>query len=209
MLVIRTLSRRALCTLSACLLCVPALSFAADSPAPANVEARPPLSQREWAELRALPLPADGRLNVTLRAHVIAGDVTRVEVVKGCGSPDVDRAIASWIWRTYHYARDFSGVAEVTVWANSPLQRTPAVRLSHGAWNEVHRADPHDQKEFWSTVRFELRNGKVRRVSTLKSCGLPLVDAEVRAWVRKRWTCVADANGNYLIPVRIHYRYYP
>lgn len=173
-------------------------------------EVVPPLSSEQYEEIKTLhPDPAKP-VYVLLKVTVIRGDLSKVEFTESCGVPDVDRTVSNWVWNTYHYRRDLSGVKSVKVRVNSPIIRSPQVHLSWGAVQELDRADPVSEgKIFVSRFNVVIQDGKIVDVQLLKSCGLPLVDQECIDFIRKNWIAAEGANQNFTTTIRTQRGYYP
>ena len=173
-------------------------------------EAVPQLSSEQYERIRTLQPDPQKPVYVVLKVSVIRGDVTKVEVVESCGVPDVDRTVASWVWKTYHYKRDLSGVKSEKVRVNGPIARSPQVRVSWRALQELQKADPlRAGKLFISRFNIVIQQGKIVDVQLVQSCGLPLIDQESRDFIRKNWIAVEGANQNFITSVRFHRGYYP
>jgi hypothetical protein len=170
----------------------------------------PQLSSEQYERIRALhPDPAEP-MYVILKLNVIRGDVSKVDVVKSCGVPDVDRTVANWVWNTYHYGRSFSGEKSEKVRVNGPFLRSPQVRLSWHAWQEVYKADPLKKgTRFTAKFNIVIRKGKITDVQLLKSSGLPLVDQECRDFISKNWVAAEGINRSFTTSMRVYRGYYP
>jgi hypothetical protein len=173
-------------------------------------EAVPQLSSDQYQRIGALHPDAAKPVYVTVKLHVVRGDVANVDLVNSCGVRDVDQLILKWVWNTYHYDRNFSGEKTAKVRVNSPIIQSPQPRLSWRAWQEVYNADPlREGKQFVARFNIVIREGKITDVQLLKSSGLPLVDQEFGDFIRKRWVAAPGVNQNYPASMIAHRGYYP
>ena len=177
---------------------------------PHKNEAFPQLSSEQSQRIFSLHPDATKPVFVTVKLHVSRGDVTKVELLNGCGVPDVDQLVIKWVWNNYRYDRGFSGDRPEKVRVNSLIVHSPGPRLSWRAWQEVYKADPQKQgKKFVSRFNIVIRQGKITDVKLVKSSGLPLVDQEFADFIRKKWTAAPGANQNYPASMTAHRGYYP
>jgi hypothetical protein len=173
-------------------------------------EVVPPLSSEQYEEIKTLNPDPEKPVYVHLKVTIERGDLSKLELTQSCGVPDVDWTISTWVWNTYHYRRDLSGVKSVKVRVNSPIIRSPQVHLSWRTLQELRRADPlNEGKSFVSRFNIEIQGGKIVDVQLLKSCGLPLVDQECSDFIRTRWVAAEGANQNFITSLRTQRGYYP
>jgi hypothetical protein len=173
-------------------------------------EAYPQLSSEQYQRIESLHPDATKPVYVVLRAHVMRGDVVKVDPISSCGVSEVDQFALKWVWNTYHYNRNFSGEKTVKVRVNSPILRDPQARLSWRAWQEVYRADPFKRgTRFISRFSIVIRQGKIVDVQLVTSSGLPLVDQEFRNYIRTRWVPSDAANVTIPASMTAHRGYYP
>jgi hypothetical protein len=179
------------------------------SATPFKKEVFPQLSSEQYQRIRTLQPDLTKPVYVVLGVVVVRGDVTQVNVVGSCGVSDVDRTVANWVWKTYHYGQNFSGMTSEKVQVNSPIVRHPPLRLSWRGWQMVRRADPLDQKGFEVRFMIAVQHGKIVSVQVLNGSGLPEVDQECCEFVRKNWTFTEGTSQNMTISLTIQQRYYP
>jgi hypothetical protein len=173
-------------------------------------EAVPQLSSEQYEKIQTLHPDSATPVCVILKLHVIRGDLSKVDIVESCGVPDVDQTVSNWVWKTYHYGRNFSGEKSAKVRVNGPIVRSPQARLSWQAWQEVYKADPLKKgTRFTSRFNIVIQHGRITDVQLLTSCGLPLVDQEFRDFIQKRWIAAEGANYNFKTSLFVHRGYYP
>jgi hypothetical protein len=173
-------------------------------------EAFPQLSTDQYQRIAALHPDPNKPAFVSLKLHIMKGDVTKVDPVSSCGVPDVDQFVLKWVWNTYHYDRKYSGERSIKVRVNSPIIRNPQPRLSWRAWQEVYKADPlKEGKRFISKFNIVIRQGKIVAVQLVTSSGLPQVDQEFREAILNKWVAAPGATANMPAAMTAHRGYYP
>ncbi|MBV8377709.1 MAG: hypothetical protein JO279_11980 [Verrucomicrobia bacterium] len=170
----------------------------------------PTLSSDQYQRIASLHPDATKPVYVMVKFHVVPGDVVKVDLVNGCGVPEVDQLVLKWAWNTYHYERNFSGLKMAKIRVNSPIVQSPGPHLSWRAWRELYKADPFKQgKQFVARFNIVIRQGKITDVQLIKSSGLPLVDQEFGEFIRQKWVAAPGANQNYPMSMIAHRNYYP